>query len=265
MTGDDTPPAFVPIDPYGLARAEAKSAQLARSYAAAAVVPGEGGFVVQLDGRDVRTPARAVVTLPSAAAAALVAGEWNAQGDIVRPGTMPTVRLTNSVLDGVVRAMPAVRAEIVRYAGSDLLCYRAEDPADLVAAQAAAWDPVLAWARRDLDAPLLRASGVIHVTQPAAAIAAIERAVEAAVGVGPAAPFRLGALHVMTALTGSALLALAVLTGFRTPEAAWTAAHVDEDVQIRRWGADAEAAERRRNRWADMQAAAILAALVISG
>ena len=262
VIGDETDPVFTPVDPYGLARAETKAAQIARSYRTAAVIEREGGFGVQLDGRDVRTPARALVTLPTAAAAALLADEWNAQGEIVRPGTMPAVRLTNSVLDGVVRTMAEVRAEIVRYAGSDLVCYRAEEPADLSAEQQAAWDPVLDWAHRSLEAPLFKANGVIHVSQPTAALAAIAQAVEDGVGTGAGAPFRLGALHVMTTLTGSALLALAVLTGFRSPEAAWAAAHVDEDVQIRRWGADEEAMARRQNRWTEMRAAAALATRV---
>lgn len=250
---------FVPVDPYALARSEARASQLKRFYEAVTVVPRDGGFALMLDGREARTPARSPLSLPSRAAAELVAAEWDGQGAIIEPGTMPATRLVNSVIDGVARSMEAVTEEVVRYAGTDLLCYRVDEPAELVALQAEAWDPVLAWVREAWQARLYLGQGVMHVAQPPHAMAAIGRAVAAGVGEGAGAPFRLGALHVMTTLTGSALLGLAVLHGASDAAEAWAKAHTDEDFQIARWGQDDEAAIRRERRWHDMRAAADLA------
>lgn len=249
---------FVPVDPYALARNEARASQLKRFYKEATTLPRDGGFVVMLDGREARTPARAPLQLPALAAAELVAAEWNAQGEFIEPSTMPATRLVNSVIDGVEHAMEPVAAEIVRYAGTDLLCYRAHEPAELVALQAKAWDPVLAWARDVLQVRLNLGEGVMHVAQPAEAIAAIGQAVASGVGQGKESAFRLGALHLMTTLTGSAALGLAVLHDRISAVDAWTKAHVDEDFQIARWGEDAEAAVRRNRRWHDMRVAAAL-------
>lgn len=250
---------FVPVDPYALARNEARASQLKRFYKEAMVLPHEGAFGLMLDGREARTPARTSLSLPTAEAAALLAAEWTAQGEIIEPSTMPVTRLVNSVIDGVAHTMDAVTAEITRYGSSDLLCYRAEAPAELVGLQAEAWDPVLAWAREAWQARLYLGEGVMHVAQPSHAVAAIGRAIAAGIGQGPGAPFRLGALHVMTTLTGSALLGLAVLHDRITVDDAWSKAHVDEDFQIARWGEDAEAAVRRDRRGNDMRAAAALA------
>lgn len=253
---------FAPVDPYALARSEARASQLKRFYKVATILPRDGGFVLTLDGREARTPARSPLSLPSLAAAERLADEWNRQGEIIEPSTMPATRLANAVIDGVARSMQAVTDEVLRYAGSDLLCYRANEPAALVDQQAEAWDPVLAWARETWQARLYLGEGVMHVAQPPHAIEAIGRAVADGVGTGAAAPFRLGALHVMTTLTGSALLGLAVLHDALDPAAAWSRAHVDEDFQIARWGEDEEAAMRREHRWQDMRAAAELVASI---
>ena len=149
-----------------------------------------------------------------------------------------------------------MRADIVKYAGSDLVCYRAEAPPELVRRQAQAWDPVLAWAREALGASLPRRPGH-HAGQPARAGGGRRRAALEVHGA-----FELAALHVMTTLTGSALLALAHARGRLTAEEAWAAAHVDEDWQISQWGEDAEAKARRERRWAEMQAASRLLALL---
>lgn len=252
------PDAFTPVDPYRLARNEAAAAQLKRFYAEASVAEAEGSFRVLLDGRPAKTPGRRDVALPTSAAAGLLTREWNGQGDIIRPGDMPAVRLVNTVIDGVAATIPEVRAEIVRFAGSDLLCYRADAPRDLVDRQQAAWDPVLAWYRDQLHARFVLVEGIVHVTQSDMALIAVDRAITAGIGQGAKAPFRLGALHVMTTLTGSALLAVAVLAGEIDAAEAWRKAHVDEDFQISRWGEDEEAAERRQHRWTDMRAAADL-------
>jgi chaperone required for assembly of F1-ATPase len=211
-----------------------------------------GGASLLLDGKPVRTPGKASLTLPVRALAEAVAAEWRAQGERIDPSTMPLTRLANSAIDGVAGREKAVIDDIARHAASDLLCYRAEGPKALIEAQEAHWDPVLAFARDELKAPLVLAQGIVHVAQPEASLARIRSAFEGL------APFALAALHVMTTLTGSALLALAVLRGKLTPDEAWAAAHVDEDFQISQWGEDAEAKTWRENRLRDFIAAARL-------
>jgi chaperone required for assembly of F1-ATPase len=242
-------------DPVKLARKDARSQLPKRFYEDVAVASKVNGFIVTLDGRKLKTPAKADLILPSEAAAEAIAAEWRAQGDAIDPRTMPLTRLVNSALDGVARDVQSVIADIVRYAGSDLVCYRAAEPEALVTVQSEAWDPVLAFAREDLGARFICVEGVTFAEQPPRAIAAVREAVVQSTGERPLA---VAALHVMTTLTGSVLLALAVARRELTPEAAWEAAHVDEDFQMRVWGADVEALERRAKRFAEMRAAAQL-------
>jgi chaperone required for assembly of F1-ATPase len=211
---------------------------------------GAGQTSLLLDGKPVRTPGKALLLLPNAALAEAVGAEWRAQGPRIDPSTMPLTRLANSVIDGVVGSMQAVIDDILGYAGSDLVCYRAEVPEALVALQTKHWDPVIAWAKTGLDAPLERAEGVTHVAQPQASLDEIARRLEGF------DPWSLAALHVMTGLTGSALLALAVVLHRLSPDEAWAAAHIDEDWQIGQWSEDAEAKRRRANRRRDFDAAA---------
>jgi chaperone required for assembly of F1-ATPase len=237
----------------------ARAASLPRRvYKAVAVAPAgaDGAFAIMLDGKPARTPARLPLAVPTRALAEAVAAEWQAQGERIDPATMPLNRLVNSVLDGVRGREGEVRADIVKYAGSDLVCYRAATPDELARRQAEHWDPVLAWAREALSASFATAAGLMPVGQPEAATSAVARSL------AHHDAFALGALHVMTTLMGSALLALAHAQGRLGLEAAWAAAHVDEDFQISQWGEDAEAAARRRRRWAEMQAAARLLALL---
>jgi chaperone required for assembly of F1-ATPase len=203
-----------------------------------------------------RTPAKQELAVPTRALAEALAVEWEAQGERIDPATMPLTRLVNSVLDGVTGREAEVRGDVAKYAASDLLCYRAEGPAELVRRQAEAWDPVLAWAREALGARLVLGEGVVPVAQPSAATAAVEGAL------AELDAFSLAAHYVMTTLTGSALLALAHARGRLTAEEAWAAAHVDEDWQISQWGEDAEAKARRDRRWAEMQAASRLLELL---
>ena len=203
-----------------------------------------------LDGKPVRTPAKAQLVLPTRALADAVAQEWRAQGERIDPATMPLTKLANSAIDGVAGSEQAVIDDIMSHAAVDLVCYRAPAPPGLVEAQTKHWDPVLAWAADALAAPLKLSQGVVHVAQPQASL---DRLKEKVAG---SDAFSLAALHVMTALTGSALLALAVGSGQMTPEEAWEAAHVDEDWQIGQWGEDGEAAARRANRRRDFAAAA---------
>jgi chaperone required for assembly of F1-ATPase len=217
---------------------------------------GGKGAALLLDNKPVRTPGKAPLVLPARALAEAVADEWRAQGERIDPTTMPLTRLANSAIDGVTGREQAVIDDIMSHAASDLLCYRALAPQGLVEAQAKHWDPLLAWAREGLGAPLMLGEGVVHVAQPQASL---DRLKEALAGRDA---FSLAALHVMTPLTGSALLAIAVALGRLSPEQAWAAAHVDEDWQISQWGEDAEAALRRQTHWRDFAAAAGMLSLL---
>ena len=221
-----------------------------RFYKDVAVTNEGGGAALKLDGKTVRTPSKAPLVLPTRALAEAVADEWRAQGERIDPATMPLTKLANSAIDGVAGHEQAVIDDIVKHAASDLVCYRASGPPGLVEAQTKHWDPVLAFAKDTFAAPLKLGQGVVHVAQPQASLDRIGHALA-----GRDA-FSLAALHVMTALTGSALLALAVASGQMSPQQAWAAAHVDEDWQISQWGEDGEAAERRENRRRDFAAAA---------
>jgi chaperone required for assembly of F1-ATPase len=215
---------------------------------AAAGEGGAEGVPVTLDDKPVRTPLRRLLAAPTPALAEAIAAEWNAQEKEIDPGRMPLTRLANAVIDAVSDAPGPVATEVEKYLGSDLVCYRADTPAGLIEAQAQAWDPVLAWAHEALGARFVQVEGVIHAAQPDEAIAAARTAI-------PAEPWRLGAVSSITTLTGSALLALALLHGRMDAEAAWAAAHVDEDWQMAQWGRDEVALERRAYRQAELQAA----------
>jgi chaperone required for assembly of F1-ATPase len=244
-----------PDDPDQALRQSARAPQRKRFYKTAEVSPGDDGFVLTLDGRPVKTPGRHTLAAPARAIAATIAMEWNAQGETIDPRGMPMTRLANSIIDGVTGRTEAVADDVAKYFGSDLLFYRAGHPEELVARQAQHWDPVLDWARDSLGANFMLAEGVIHVRQPDAALAAARAAL-------PVEPWRLGALHVVTTITGSALLALALAQGVRDAEVVWAAAHVDEDWNFATWGEDAEALARRAAARRDYDAAAeVLTAL----
>ncbi len=251
----DLAPAPQERDPMRVAQARPELPK--RFYKKAEAGPFEGGFGVFLDGKPVKTPARKPLLLPSAALAGAVAAEWAGQGERIDPSAMPLTRLINSAIDGVAARRAEVEADVVKYAASDLLCYRAGEPEGLARAQSQAWDPLIAVARDVYSARFALAEGVSFVEQPPAALDAIARAVRAYVAEGPGAHIRLAALHAMTTLTGSSLIALAVANRHVDVETAWTAAHVDEDFQMSVWGVDAEAQARRARRFAEMQAAAV--------
>ena len=233
--------------------AEPSAPKPKRFYRSAGVEPSEGGFVLTLDGRPARTPARAPLRLPTRALGEAVAAEWDGQGDTIEPASMPLTKLANTAIDGVSKEMDAVRADLARYAGSDLVAYRAGEPDRLVAEQALAWDPVLAFAREELGARFILSEGVTFVTQPEASLEQVRERLAA-----ETSPFALAALHVMTTLTGSVLLALMHAGGRLSGEAAWEAAHVDERYQESRWGQDSEAVARREARRAEFEAASRL-------
>ncbi len=224
-----------------------------RFYKGVDVAEEEGKYRILLDGRAARTPAGAQIKLETEDAARLVAAEYDSQREHIDPMSMPVTRLVNTAIDGVSNDPQAVAEDILRYASSDLLCYRSGTPERLVRLQADAWDPVLDWAEGVLGARFVLAEGVMHVEQPRATIAAVSSYLRPR-----REPLRLAALHVMTTLTGSALLALAVEAQALDLEAAWSAAHVDEDWNISQWGEDAEALARREARKRDMMGAVAL-------
>jgi chaperone required for assembly of F1-ATPase len=236
-------------DPVAAARRGARPALRPRFYKATGVLEAENGYAVTLDGKPVHTPARRPLAAPNLALAQAIAAEWDAQRELIDPAKMPLTRLANAIIDGVAEKPGPVAAEIEKYLTSDLLFYRAASPQELRERQAALWDPILAWARDALGAHFKLGEGIVHVVQPDAALKAAAAAI-------PADPWRLGALHVITTLTGSALIALAVARGALTAEAAWQAGHVDEDWNMAQWGKDEMAMTRRAFRFAEMQAAA---------
>jgi chaperone required for assembly of F1-ATPase len=247
-------------DPIAMARRDLKKALPGRFYKEVTVQQRDGTFVLLLDGRAAKSPGKNYLALPCLAAARALADEWSAQGETIDPAAMPLTRIVNSAIDGVACRLDATVDEIARYAGADLVCYRAAGPRTLTEAQAAAWDPVLAFAREKLGAHFICTEGVVFVEQPepVRVRGAVKEAVKQIANSGPAAPFALAALHVMTTLTGSVLLALAVAHGKLTSIEAWVAAHVDEDFEMRAWGEDAEASRRRARQWREMEAAARL-------
>jgi chaperone required for assembly of F1-ATPase len=244
-----------PIDPTEAARRAARPTLRKRFYKTVGAAEAAEGFAVTLDGRPVRTPARRALAAPTRVLGEALAAEWDAQADLVDPARMPLTRLANTIIAGVAAAARDVAAEIEKYLGSDLVCYRAEGPDRLVVRQAHQWDPILAFAREKLGARFEITYGVRFVTQSPDAIAAARQAI-------PVDPWRLGAVHAVMTLTGSALIALAFERGALTLDDAWAAAHVDEDWNMELWGRDALALERRAARLAEMRAAATVLALL---
>lgn len=208
-----------------------------RFWTASAVVAVEGGWTVQLDGRAVKTPAKTLLVVPTEGLAHAIAAEWDAQLGEIKPDTMPYTRTANSAIDKVAVQFDDVARMLSAYGGTDHLCYRATGPEPLVARQAAAWDPLLDWAAQALDLHLTVTAGIMHVAQPEAALA------RASALVAGLTPFQLAAFHDLVALSGSLVLALAVIHGRIDPDTAWTLSRIDEDWQIEEWGADEDAAE----------------------
>jgi chaperone required for assembly of F1-ATPase len=236
-------------DPIEATRRSMRTTLPRRFYETATTAAMADGYAVRLDDKPVRTPARRVLAAPTLALAEAIAAEWQAQKDVIDPAKMPLTRLANAIIDGVAEAPLPVAEEIGKYLASDLLFYRSASPPGLVERQARHWDPILDWARQALGADFKLADGVVYVAQPQAALAAARAAI-------PQEPWRLGAVHVVTTLTGSALIALAMAGGALSADAAWQAAHVDEDWNMAQWGRDEMAMARREFRLAEFLAAA---------
>ncbi|HEV2336611.1 MAG TPA: ATP12 family protein [Stellaceae bacterium] len=227
-----------------------------RRYTTVETRPVGGGWGVALDGKTMRTPIKQELVLPNAALAAAISAEWEAQRDEIRPATMPLFRLAATAIDRTAAQRDLVVKEVASYAGTDLLCYRAERPPALVARQHAVWQPLIDWASRRYGATLAVTSGVVPTAQSPATMRAFAAAVTAE------DDFRLTALHSLTAACGSIVIALALREDRLDAEAAFAASQLDETFQIEAWGEDAEATARRRALAADIEAAARFIALL---
>ena len=211
---------------------------------------------VHLDGRPVRTPARAALVLPSFALAQAVAEEWRAQGDEIDPRSMPLTGLANAAIDRVAPDPAAFAAPLGRYAETDLLCYRADAPVALAAAQAIEWDALLAWARDRYDMRFEVTSGIVHVSQPPATVVRLSEALTAR------DHFALAAMQPLVTIGGSLVVALALAEGRIGAEQAFDATHLDKLWQVRQWGEDDLALKAREARRRDFLAAARFLALL---
>jgi chaperone required for assembly of F1-ATPase len=217
------------------------------------------GWRILLDGRPVKTPMRNDLLVPTDALAEAIADEWRAQDRRIDPNTMPLTKLANTALDAVAPNATEVAENVLSFAGRDLICYRAEGPERLIERQRASWDPLIEWAEDYYGARLKVTEGVMPIEQPADSLAALRTACLCH------EPFSLTALHVITSITGSAVLALAHISGRMSLDESWAAAHVDEDFQIEEWGSDEEAAERRKSRYGELRSASRFYELSQSG
>ncbi len=241
----------------GAGRPRPRQARPARRfYTEAGFAEDPDGFRLTLDGRPANTPARNPLRLPTRTLAERVAAEWAAQEEQIDPARMPLTRIVNTAIDGVAPRLEAVAADLCAYAGTDLVAYRAGDPERLVAAQAAAWDPILAWARETFGARVILSEGVMHVTQRPTPCGALSDAVEAVTD-----PFRLAGLHTLTTLTGSLLIALAVLEGRLTAAEAWPPPMSTTNLSGGGLGPRCRSGGAPRSRRAEFEAAAELVAL----
>lgn len=241
------------LDPQEAVRRSTRGPQRKRFYKTVGLSETPDGYAITLDDKTVRTPSRHPLVVPARAIAEVMVAEWDAQQDVIDPTSMPVTRLANSVIDAIrdEAQTQAVADDITKYFSTDLLFYRAGYPEALIAREAAAWDPVLFWAADDLGAHFILAEGIVHVSQPEQAIASARAAL-------PSDPWAIAALHLVTTITGSALLALALLHGHLNADQVWTAAFVDEDWNIEKWGLDEEVAARRAARQVDFKAAVLV-------
>jgi len=228
-----------------------------RFYKDVTIEPAEGGHAIRLDGRGVKTPARAPLTVPTLALARAIAAEWEAQDDKIDPWSMPLTGLANAAIDKVSADRAAFVTDMARYAETDLLCYRADGPEPLVERQSAIWDPLLAWAEARYDIAFVRATGIIHRAQPPETIARL------AAAVAGYDDFPLVALQPLVTITGSLVIALALIEGAVDARAAFDAAHLDELWQAELWGEDWMAVDARDARRRDFEAAARFVGLLV--
>lgn len=221
-----------------------------RFYKRAEAVKTDAGWTVELDGRPLRTPQRHALQLPTEAMARAIAGEWNAQGDIIDPVSMHATGIANAAIDHVAPGRAAFADGLAAYGESDLLCYRAERPAELVERQCRVWDPLLQWAGRRYDIGFEIAEGIIHRPQPEPTLARLRAALDAY------DDFALAAAQPLVTISGSLVIALALLENEIDMETAWQAGVLDDNYQTESWGADEEAARSFAARRQTFEAAA---------
>jgi len=220
-----------------------------RFYETAGIAALGDGFAIELDGRPVKTPAGKPLAVPSAMLARAIADEWQAQGDKIDPKSMPLTGLINTALDRTAGDRPAMTASVIRFAETDLLCYRAESPQDLIDLQHATWQPLLDWSDHTFGAKFNVASGILHIKQPQAALDALEKALD------EFADLEFTALASLCAACGSLVVSLALAKGHIDADQAFAAAELDHDYQARYWGMDAEAEARQKSLRADLAVA----------
>lgn len=209
-----------------------------RFYKDAQPAPREGGFTVEIDGRQLRTPGKRPFLAPTRALAEACAAEWRAQGDEVRPDSMPLTKLVNVALDLTPNARARIVESIAGYAATDLVCHRADRPEALIARQAEAWDPLVAWARERLGAPLKVVTGVIAAEQPDEARVAYAACADAC------EDYALTGLAHAVGMAGSGVIGIALQRGHLDADAAWKAACLDDLWQVETWGEDFAARAR---------------------
>lgn len=227
-----------------------------RFYKHAQAAPVEGGYAVTLDGKPMRTPGKAPLVVPTEALAAAIAEEWEAQTGDIDPLQMPLTRLVATAIDRVTVQRAAVVDEIVAYAGTDLVCYRATEPAELVARQEAVWQPLVEWLRERYDVAIAVTSGVMATAQPPRVAEAVRAVVESL------PPLPLTALHALTTAAGSVVVGLAAMEGRLDLPGIWAAAQLEEDFQIERWGEPPESKRRRDALRRDLEATCRFVALL---
>lgn len=215
-----------------------------------AAIRADGGWTIKLDGRQVKTPAQALLLVPTETLANAIAQEWQSVLETIDPRAMPLTGLANAAIDRVTPERQAFAQGLARYAGADLACYRADGPRELIARQERSWDDLLGWARRRYDVDFMTTSGLMHVAQPEATAERLAHAVAALDS------FRLAGLSPLVTIGGSLVAALAVLGKARTVQQAWEAVSIDERWQLEQWGSDSEAEQALANRRNDFFAAA---------
>lgn len=204
---------------------------------------------IALDGRPVRTPGRLALILPTDALAEAVAEEWRAVEGEIAPRAMPLTGLANTAIERVAPDPATFAAGLAAWGESDMLCYRAESPEPLVVRQAAAWDPLLDWARARYDVHFMVTAGIMHQQQPPATLARLAEAVAAR------SAFELAPLAPIVTITGTLVGALALVDGGTDAATLWSAAHLDEDWQAELWGRDPLALAAYEERQRDFAAA----------